>query len=77
MNFNKMYTKCFVIETHGESPEHKWRHRDYDSINDLLKRHEYIPVLESINNTFWLREDLIDREKIKSAVQKTSHYKEL
>lgn len=77
INFDGTRTKCFVIETHGESSEHKWRHRDYDSINDLLQSKGYIPVLRSINNTFWLSENLIDEGRIKSVAEKLEGYKML
>lgn len=73
IDFRKLTTKCWVIETH-HSLSDLWLHQDYDEINQTLERFGYRAVLKNKYNTFWLHQELIDLEQIQTIVDRFEGY---
>lgn len=59
IDFSSFQTRCFVIETHGESAGTRWLHRDYAAIRSLLGNNGYDFGLRSPLNTFWFHRSVI------------------
>ena len=74
IDFQKIEVKCFIVETHVRE---EWIHQEYDKIDRLLCDFGYKPVLKSHFNTFWLREDCIDIDKINAVIQDFPQYQKI
>jgi len=76
IDFNIIKTKCFIIETHEHKEGHamSYIHKNYEDIKSVLKRAGYTTVLENPANTFWLRNDVIDENKINKIVSNFKGY---
>ena len=79
IDFDILRTKCFIIETHGISTNEDVRtggylHKDYNEIHDILRKEGYVAVLKNSTNTFWLRHDIIDENKINEIILKFKGY---
>lgn len=73
IDFSRLTTKCWVIETHHSLSE-LWIHQDYDEINQTLERFGYQPVLKNKYNTFWLKKELVNPDKIQTIVEHFAGY---
>jgi FkbM family methyltransferase len=73
IDFSRLTTKCWVIETHHSLSE-LWIHQDYDEINQTLESFGYQAVLKNKYNTFWLKKELVNPDKIQNIVEQFAGY---
>jgi FkbM family methyltransferase len=76
IDFNIMKAKCFIIETHEYKEGHSvsYFNKYYEDMKSILKKAGYTAALENKANTFWLRNDIIDENKINKVVSNFSGY---
>jgi len=75
IDFTQFQTRLVVIETHSTDKEgHAWLHRDYDSIDAVLKSAGYRPALKSPLNTFWISAGLYSRDTAQKCVRTLAKY---
>lgn len=72
IDFSQVRSKCLVIEVGSEID--KWIHHDYDQINLIMDLAGYTPVVRNNLNMFWVRNDLIDEDKINQVIQNFKDY---
>ena len=62
IDFSQVTAKCLAIEVGSQMDN--WIHQDYEQINVILDGAGYTAVVKNQLNMFWMRNDLIDKEKI-------------
>ncbi|HBE20029.1 MAG TPA: hypothetical protein DEG17_21290 [Cyanobacteria bacterium UBA11149] len=62
IDLSQVTAKCLVIEVGSEMDS--WIHQDYEQINIILHGAGYTPVVRNQLNMFWMRNDLINKERI-------------
>ncbi len=72
IDFSQVTSKCLVVEVGSQMDN--WIHQDYDQINLILNRAGYTPVVRNQLNMFWVRNDLIDEDKINQVLLTFKYY---
>jgi len=74
IDFQKFTTKCFVVETHGKNDKISWKHQDYEKIDQILQNNGYQAMIKNQNNTFWINQKHLNKEKIEKVIESYPRY---